>query len=278
MLVLSQTTDKLQVVLGGTVTTNQMRCVSCWRDITTSAYTPGRTAVLTNNTTDADLVGSPAASTQRVVDFIAIYNKDTVTQTATIKLDDNGTEYELWQGSLQAGESVVYADGAGFKVYTAAGAEKVSDDTQIAGMNVVVLAADVVNNEAVANTIKDVTGLSFPVESGKKYDFVFRIVYTANATTTGSRWAINGPATPTLLGYHSRYPLTATTESFGYANAYDQPAASNASSLTTGNLAMLWGQITPSADGIVVARFASEVASAAITAKAGAICQWMKVL
>lgn len=133
----------------------------------------------------------------------------------------------------------------------------------------VFLPANVVNNNAVANTIADVTGLSFPVAANVKYRFRFTIVYNAAATTTGSRWSINGP-TFTALIYKSEYVLTATsrTENPGLA-AYNSPAASNASSLTTNNMAIIEGVIQPSAAGSVIARFASEIANSAITAVAG---------
>ena len=132
----------------------------------------------------------------------------------------------------------------------------------------VYLPADVINNNATANTIADVTGLSFPVMSGQTYKFKFTVTYDAAATTTGSRWTLNGPAT-THLKYVSRYSLTATSESVNYAIAYTIPAASNASSAsTTMNAAVIEGTITPSANGTVIARFASEVLSSAITAKA----------
>ena len=85
MIVLTETTDKIQVVLAGNVTANQLQCVSSWRDITTTTYAPGRTLTNTNNTTDVDLVGSPASSTQRVVDFLSVYNSDTANSTVTIK-------------------------------------------------------------------------------------------------------------------------------------------------------------------------------------------------
>lgn len=133
----------------------------------------------------------------------------------------------------------------------------------------VVLNADVINNNGTANTIADVTGLSFPVMSGVTYRFRFFIVYTAAATTTGSRWSINGPAT-TFLHYQSRNDLTTTaqTTTNGHSS-YGLPAASNATSATTGsNIAMIEGTIRASANGTVIARFASEVASSAITAKA----------
>lgn len=114
MIVLTETTDKIQVVLGGAITTNQLPCVANYRDITTSAYTPGRNLVNTNNTTDVDLVGSPASSTQRVIDFLNVYNADTVNATVTIKLDANGTEYVLYKGILGTGESLTYTSESGF--------------------------------------------------------------------------------------------------------------------------------------------------------------------
>jgi len=131
-----------------------------------------------------------------------------------------------------------------------------------------ILSGDVTNNNASANTIADVTGLSFAVTSGITYKFKFFIVYTSAATTTGSRWSINGPST-TFLNYRSTYTLTATSETLntGVA-AYNLPSGASASSLASNNIAIIEGIIKPSANGTVIARFASEVSSSAIVAKA----------
>lgn len=144
-------------------------------------------------------------------------------------------------------------------------------------LTVVVLGSDVTNNNGTANTMADVTGLSFAVVAGNTYYFEFVIPYTSAATTTGSRWSINGPGSPTLLHYRSEYTLTATTTTVNSATAYDTPAASNATSLTAGNVATLWGIIKPSSDGTVIARFASEVSGSAVVAKAGAFLRYMQV-
>ena len=146
--------------------------------------------------------------------------------------------------------------------------------TQLTGVNVVELTADVTNANATANTLADVTGLSFPVVAGQRYAFSFYIAFTAAATTTGSRWSINGPAT-SLLAYHSRYSLTTTTETVNHGlSIYNSPAAANLSSAATaGNVAVIEGLLIPTANGTVIARFASEVASSAIVAKAGS-CVW----
>jgi len=142
-----------------------------------------------------------------------------------------------------------------------------------------VLTADVTNNNASANTIADVTGLSFPVTAGKTYKFRFEIDYTAAATSTGSRWSINGPSAPTRLSYRSDYSLTTTTRTTNDGlSTYDVPAASNATSAdTTSNRAIVEGSITPSVDGSVIARFASEVSSSAIVAKAGSTVEYFEV-
>ncbi len=114
MIILSETTDNLQVVLGGTVTTNQLECYTSWRDRTATTFVAGRTVINTNNTTDVTITPAPAASTQRVIDYISVYNDDTVNATVTIKLDANGTEYILYKGILGVGETLTYVDGQGW--------------------------------------------------------------------------------------------------------------------------------------------------------------------
>jgi hypothetical protein len=275
MLVLQATTDTLEVVLGGAITTNQLPVVSSWRDITTTGYTPGRSNINTNSTTAIIAVAAPAASTYRVIDHVSIYNADTAAATVTVRIDANATEYTLVKVTLGIGERLEFAEGEGWTVLDTNGAVKNVNATN--GIQTVVLASDVTNANASANTIADVTGLSFAVVSGSKYWFKFTIPYTSAATTTGSRWAINGPAAPTLLNYTSRYTLTATSETVNSATAYDIPAASNATSLTAGNLATIEGIIVPSANGTVIARFASEVTVSAVVAKAGAILQYQLV-
>ena len=118
MIILANTTDKLQAVLGAAITTSQLDCAASWRDVTTTSYTPGRTLANTNSTTDADIVPAPAASTQRVIDFVSVYNRDTVSHTVTVKLDANGTDYVLFVGVLASGQTLTYVEGAGWSVTT----------------------------------------------------------------------------------------------------------------------------------------------------------------
>ena len=283
MIVLSQTNDKIQVILGGAVATNQAQCVACWRDITaTPTYVAGRSVANTNNTSDVDLVASPAASTQRVVDYLSIYNNDTASIVLTVKFDAAGTDYILWKGTLLTGERAEYENGKGWTVVTSSGLIKMQQGnvgSALSSFNVVTLASDVVNNNAVANTMQDVTGLSFAVSPGEVYWFQFQIWYSAAATTTGSRWSVSGPGSPNMT-YMSEYSLAATTSTRN-ANftSFDLPATSNATSgSTTANMAVIEGFVAPASPGNVIARFASEVAASAITAKAGSRLVWQRTL
>jgi len=116
MIILSNTTDNLQIVLGGTVTANQLNIVTSWRDIDTTTYTAGRTLTNSNNTTDVNIVPAPAASTQRVVDFISVYNADTADAVVTIKFDASGTEYVIYKDVLSSGDTLRFIEGSGFSV------------------------------------------------------------------------------------------------------------------------------------------------------------------
>lgn len=147
----------------------------------------------------------------------------------------------------------------------------------ISGTNyrtVVTLEANVVNNNASANTIADVTGLSFPVVAGTTYRFYALIRYTSAATTTGSRWSVSAPANPTTLNYTSRYTLSATAVTTNCAAAYDTPSAASATSLTAGNICVIEGIVTPSSNGTFTVRFASEISGSAITALAGSTIEY----
>ena len=137
----------------------------------------------------------------------------------------------------------------------------------------IILSSDVTNNNTTGNTLEDVSGLSFSVQAGITYRFYIMIPYTSGSQNNGSRWTINTPTT-TFLSYNSRYTLSATTETTNYLNTPNGPSTCNNNSNTSGNLAVIQGVVTPSANGIVQVRFASETGGISVTAKAGASLEW----
>lgn len=123
MIYLDSTTKKLEIVLGGTVSSVQPQVSSYYYDVipqaTTTLRRGGQTVTSTNNTTDVTIVPAPELHGRiRNVHTIFVHNKDDATVTVTVKLDDSGTETVQTQISLRAGETLVYEDQAGWTVIT----------------------------------------------------------------------------------------------------------------------------------------------------------------
>jgi hypothetical protein len=123
----------------------------------------------------------------------------------------------------------------------------------------------------------DLTGLSFAVVSGRSYRFNATIGYSSTSNNNGSNWSVNGP-TNSFLAYTSRWSES-SIGGYGVINSpnYNQVEAGEcAVSSTTGNgFASIEGVVTPTANGTVTMRMASEAASGGtITAKAGSTLEW----
>ena len=112
---LTTTNDKIQIVLGGSVTTNQLQCLCTYKVYTTTTTTDGKVAVNTNNTTDVDLAGAPSSGETYDIQNINVYNDDTVAQTVTIKLDVSGTETILYKGVVGVGDVISWTAEGGWK-------------------------------------------------------------------------------------------------------------------------------------------------------------------
>ena len=113
MLIITST-DVIRVTTTA-ITTNAMDCVTSYREITATTYTPARTVIVTNGVTAVNIVPAPSAGTQRVVDYISIFNRDTITSTVSISMYNGVSDFILWSGTLASGDRVEYQDGYGFQ-------------------------------------------------------------------------------------------------------------------------------------------------------------------
>src|SRR4051812_36273802 len=127
-MILDATTRKLQILMDATATTTESPCVANWVDMTTTTTTPGSSNSISTGTTAVDVVAAPAASTQRVIQSMAVYNADTVNRTVTVRYNDNATTRIIAKVLLNPGQSLSYTAGAGWQVVTATqfGAAKAS--------------------------------------------------------------------------------------------------------------------------------------------------------
>lgn len=112
---LTTVNDKLQIVLGGAITTNQLQCLTSYKIYTATTTSDGKLAVNTNSTTDVDLAGPPSSGEVYDIQNINVYNKDTVSATVTIKLDVGGTETILYKGIVGVGDVISWSAEGGWK-------------------------------------------------------------------------------------------------------------------------------------------------------------------
>lgn len=271
MIALNNSSHSIRVELSAAVTTNEATVVCSARETSSSGITEIPYFGKTTGTTAITVLSGPASGLKRSFDFFQCYNEDTAPLEAWVYIFDGTNKNTLFKRSLSPGDLIQYTAEGGWGV--------IQNTTQTTRrIETVILGSDVINNDAVANTLADVTGLGFPVKSGKRYWFRFYGAYTAAAATTGSRWVINGP-TITDLRYRSEYSLTTTTQTINEGlSLYNTPAAANASSAATGsNIFLIEGFIMAAVDGTVQLRFASEVSASEIRARIGSFVEYIQL-
>jgi hypothetical protein len=126
------TAKKLQIVLGGAVSANQLQWEAHYID--TTGDTVGNADGVTNDGTDVDMVAAPAAD-NRLVYSISVYNADTAEATVTIKTDASGTERIIVSKALSAGQTLQYEDKQGWSVAFASSGGGVSDHGDLTGLD-----------------------------------------------------------------------------------------------------------------------------------------------
>ena len=136
MLRLDTTTRKLQAVLAGAVTTNQLPILVSWSDKTSTTYSGGSTPSNTNSTTAVDICAAPGASTIRDIDYISVRNADTAAATITIRYNDNATTYDVFKTALAVGDHLTYVHGSGWTVVDSSGNVKLKTALVTSGTSI----------------------------------------------------------------------------------------------------------------------------------------------
>lgn len=195
MIVLDSINKKIELVLGGAVTTNELPFTVSYADYDGSAFTPASNDSASNGGTEVDVVTAPGASIQRLVSSITIHNEDTVSATVTVKLDNNGTDRTLFEAALESGDQAIYNTGYGWLVLDDSGNTKAvsgaPDDAQYwtAAIDGDLSSEVVVNDEASLYTaLSDVSDFVQPGDAAHDgfSDFVANehVDHTAGAEIT----------------------------------------------------------------------------------------------
>lgn len=123
-MILDSTTKTLELVLGAAVTTTAMPITVDYVDNTSTTFTPGSVDSASNGTTAVTILSAPAASTQRKVNYISVYNADSAAKLTTVRLNNNATLRPQIIVTLQVGDTLGYTDVSGWYVMDSAGAIK----------------------------------------------------------------------------------------------------------------------------------------------------------
>lgn len=134
-MLLTATTDKIEVVLGANVTTNQLHLISSYNDTSSTSVTPTKTVTVTNNTTAVDLVPAPSSGRQRTLRWASIFNSDSIEANVTVRTNFNGTTRIVFRTNLKVNEYIQYTYKTGWKVFTQDGALKTSTNYLQTGDN-----------------------------------------------------------------------------------------------------------------------------------------------
>ena len=142
------------------------------------------------------------------------------------------------------------------------------------GIYRVTLGSDV-SITALNTTLADVTGLSFPITSGKKYRIKIYFIITTTANNTGLRIGLNANVGVAAVHYRTEQNSGVTTSNFFfYANALNQVSTNTAATLSN-YMNYLEGYIDANATGTAIARFSKAQANAGtLTVKAGSFIEY----
>lgn len=111
MITLDSTLKSLEVKMGGAATTTEPPWIVAYVDISQTTF--GVTASsegdgTTNGATAVTMVAAPSAGVSREIKHISVINKDTIAQTITVQINNNGTKRIEWESLMQPGDKIVY--------------------------------------------------------------------------------------------------------------------------------------------------------------------------
>ena len=115
-MVIDNTNETIELVLGANVTTSQGDFTCHFNDMSSTTITPSETNGTSNNTTAVTLVGSPSSGSARQLREFVFENKDTATMVVTIRYNNTSVTRTIIKATVQAGDSLYYSNMSGWKV------------------------------------------------------------------------------------------------------------------------------------------------------------------
>lgn len=196
---LDTTTKSLEFLLGGTVTTNHLPYVVSFLDIPTVTPVLESGDGVDNGATAVTVVAAPASNVCRKIQYLNIYNQDTVSQTVTVQLNDNGTKRIFSKTTLAVGSTLMWTGAEGFFVLDTNGNRLVPTSSGDGNQNAWNFKYNA-NNSSAAPTYQIIGAVS--QQSGAGYSVVNGDFAKLIAVTNASAQTLTLPGTPPAAGWY----------------------------------------------------------------------------
>ena len=123
MFALTTTSQSLEVLLGGAITTTNPTYVVTYADGTSTTSPAVTVDGSFNGSTAVSALAAPSASHQSMIVSVHVAQKDSVTQTVVVRINDGGSYREFYRASVPAGYSANYERGRGWYTKDTNGAD-----------------------------------------------------------------------------------------------------------------------------------------------------------
>lgn len=165
MILLSATTDKMQVITGAA---SDIDVVAAYIDRDQSSFAVGladRQLTTITTATTTDVVAAPSSGKTRNIKQLTIRNAHaSVACDVTVQFNANATLYELHKVSLQPGEMLQFVEGVGFVLLAASNANQLLTTVE-SSANQRVLQSDI--GRAAVGTFLTISGTAYYVYVGR---------------------------------------------------------------------------------------------------------------
>ena len=164
MIILDSTTRTIEVLLAGSITTSQLPVVASYSDTALPAYadfaslrlsqdTQKTNQTQSNNTTAVTVVAAPSSGQQRRVEYLSIFNADTVAATVTVQLNDNSTLRIIAKEALAVGDTLYYSESRGWYTLDSSGNLKVTTSSSTGVSSIVGTSNQIAVSPATGNAV-----------------------------------------------------------------------------------------------------------------------------
>lgn len=120
-MVLDSTTESINIVLSGAVSSNQLQFYASYNTITSTSITPTKNQGTTNSAVPVSLVPPPSSGQQNQLRSCSVYNADVSPATVVITYSGSSGSAVVFSAAIDVDETIQYSFDNGWQVFNSSG-------------------------------------------------------------------------------------------------------------------------------------------------------------